>query len=450
MATTRRAKQHKLVLNKSYMGMGVVTIILASILSLFFVVSLFARPTLMIAHGKLLYLDGIIASAIILGAMVWALIEAITPPGGIASLIWRAGIGLILGGAVGAYIGYSFDFAQYIIIPLYQGNFYAQIYIVAILIFGLAVIWDAAWSHKHGYLGQKARNAKKMSFKESGRSKGYRQMIALILGLIFVFLMIPASSYAGTAISSLSDHHALNFPVTSLSAKTPSGNISQASFTSCEIPVASASNTTLSIPTSSIYVNELCGYLPSYTKQNSTGVNVTHYIQTFYLTTNISVGFLSSFLVQDIYVSPLISGNYTMFIGTGNASSFEPLASSTNMNISYTPLRFGGGSAAPVGIEPLISSTTSYRSNDFQISPSILTGNQSDKITFEVQTSNQTQFNAYYFAVGSTSPTLIGPLQLDNVGYVIGTVMTFVAAGLTMPWIDLKPLPGVRGRRSKA
>ena len=275
-------------------------------------------------------------------------------------------------------------------------------------------------------------------------------MIALILGLIFVFLMIPASSYAGTAISSLSDHHALNFPVTSLSAKTPSGNISQASFTSCEIPVASASNTTLSIPTSSIYVNELCGYLPSYTKQNSTGVNVTHYIQTFYLTTNISVGFLSSFLVQDIYVSPLISGNYTMFIGTGNASSFEPLASSTNMNISYTPLRFGGGSAAPVGIEPLISSTTSYRSNDFQISPSILTGNQSDKITFEVQTSNQTQFNAYYFAVGSTSPTLIGPLQLDNVGYVIGTVMTFVAAGLTMPWIDLKPLPGVRGRRSKA
>ena len=95
MATTRRAKQHKLVLNKSYMGMGVVTIILASILSLFFVVSLFARPTLMIAHGKLLYLDGIIASAIILGAMVWALIEAITPPGGIASLIWRAGIGWV-------------------------------------------------------------------------------------------------------------------------------------------------------------------------------------------------------------------------------------------------------------------------------------------------------------------------------------------------------------------
>ena len=75
---------------------------------------------------------------------------------------------------------------------------------------------------------------------------------------------------------------------------------------------------------------------------------------------------------------------------------------------------------------------------------------KAEKITFEVQTSNQTQFNAYYFAVGSTSPTLIGPLQLDNVGYVIGTVMTFVAAGLTMPWIDLKPLPGVRGRRSKA
>ncbi|MGP6240427.1 hypothetical protein ACNF40_08500, partial [Cuniculiplasma sp. SKW4] len=68
--------------------MDIATIILAAILSVLFVVSLFAKPVVTLADGKVLYLDGIIASAIILGAMVWALIEALTPPGGVISLIW--------------------------------------------------------------------------------------------------------------------------------------------------------------------------------------------------------------------------------------------------------------------------------------------------------------------------------------------------------------------------
>ena len=230
MSTTKRVNKKRIVdLRKSYMGMAPATIILASVLSLLFVVSLFAKPSITIAHGKILYLDGIIASAIILGAMVWALIEAITPPGGIVALIWRAGLGLLIGGSAGAYIGYSFDFSQYIIIPLYHGNFYAQIYALTILIFGISVIWDAAWSHRHGYLGQKTKNTRKSGFKESGRAKGYRKMIALILGLIFVFLIIPSSSYADTAISSLNDHNGLSFPITSFSGKSPSGNISTSS-----------------------------------------------------------------------------------------------------------------------------------------------------------------------------------------------------------------------------
>ena len=175
MATTKRAHRAypKIALNKSHMGMDLASIILASVLSLLFIVAMFARPTITIAQGKILYLDGIIAAAIIMGAMVWALIEALTPPGGMISLIWRAGIGILAGGAAGAYIGYSFDFSQYIIVPLYHGNFFAQIYAVSILIFGLAVIWDAAWSHRHGYLGQTiGKKAKKTGFKESGKAKG--------------------------------------------------------------------------------------------------------------------------------------------------------------------------------------------------------------------------------------------------------------------------------------
>ncbi|WP_443370100.1 hypothetical protein, partial [Cuniculiplasma sp. SKW4] len=90
MATTKRVNRTKksgLTKNR-YFGMDIATIILAAILSVLFVVSLFSKPVVTLADGKVLYLDGIIASAIILGAMVWALIEALTPPGGVISLIW--------------------------------------------------------------------------------------------------------------------------------------------------------------------------------------------------------------------------------------------------------------------------------------------------------------------------------------------------------------------------
>ncbi len=462
MATTKRVNKSypRLALNKSHMGMDLASIILASILSLLFVVAMFARPTITIAHGKVLYLDGIIAAAIILGAMVWALIEALTPPGGIISLVWRAGLGIIAGGAAGAYIGYSFDFTQYIIIPLFHGNFYAQIYTIAIILFGFACIWDAAWSHRHGYMGQKAKNAKASGFKETGRSKGYRKMVALLLGLIFVFLMIPASGYAGTAIASLNDHNGLSFPITSFTGKTPSGNISSSSFTVspyentyCCSPY-NIENTSLSSSsaTKPAFVGIFQGYLPTYVAKNSTGANVTSYIQSAYVTSNLTIGYLSSNVVQNLYLSMYFPGEYNITMGTGNATDFKPLMSISHnhtMNITYvcsgsTPV--GVAIASPDVTHPALTLT----SFNFQISPSMLTGNQSHTISFRVQTFNQTELKMFFFAVGATSPTLVGPLQLEDVGYVIGALMTLLAALLEIPWIDLRPLPGVRGRRSRA
>ena len=443
------------------MGMDLVTIILASVLSLLFILAMFARPTITIAHGKILYLDGIIAAAIIMGAMVWALIEALTPPGGMISLIWRAGIGILAGGAAGAYLGYSFNFAQYIIIPLYNGNFFAQIYAVSILIFGLAVIWDAAWSHRHGYMGQGAgKKAKKTGFKESGRSKGYRKMIALIFALIFVFLAIPLSSDAGNAFASLNDHNGISIPVTSYQGLTPSGNVSSSSFSIVNAKVIGISNTTLSsssaISSNScsplLFVNTFQGYLPTYTTVNKTGANTTHYIQTTYITSNLSIGTLASLAMQNIYLSMVFPGEFNLTMGTGNISDFSPLESISHnqtMNVSYYPC----GSSGPVGVaivSPDVVASKTYASFNFAISPSMLTGNQSHTISFEIQTHNQTELKMYYFAVGASSPTLIGPIQLDSVGYVIGSLMTLTAALLVAPWIDLKPLPGVRNRRGRA
>ena len=437
------------------MGMDLVTIILASVLSLLFILAMFARPTITIAHGKILYLDGIIAAALIMGAMVWALIEALTPPGGMISLIWRAGIGILAGGAAGAYLGYSFNFAQYIIIPLYNGNFFAQIYAVSILIFGLAVIWDAAWSHRHGYMGQGAgKKAKKSGFKESGRSKGFRKMIALIFALIFVFLIIPGSSFAGNAFASLNDHNGISIPVTSYQGLTPSGNVSSSSFSIATAGAMAISNSTLSSSSAFSYagllfVNSFQGYLPTYTTVNKTGANITHYIQTAYITSNLTVGTLASLAMQNIYISMVIPGEFNLTMGTGNITDFVPLESISHnqtMNVSY----YSGPVRVAIVSPDVITQGTPYTSFDFQISPSMLTGNQSHTITFMVQTHNQTELKMYYFAVGASSPTLIGPIQLDSVGYVIGSLMTLIAALLVAPWIDLKPLPGVRNRRGRA
>ena len=432
--------------------------ILASVLSLLFIVAMFARPTITIAHGKILYLDGIIAAAIIMGAMVWALIEALTPPGGMISLIWRAGIGILAGGAAGAYIGYSFDFAQYIIIPLYHGDFFAQIYAVSILIFGLAVIWDASWSHRHGYLGQSTgKKAKKTGFKESGKAKGYRKMWALILALIFVFLIIPGSSIAGNAFASLNDHNGIPFGMSSFEGRNATGNATSSSFSNAGIATISISNSSLSTSssfsaTSLFFVESFQGYLPTYTTVNKTGANITHYIQTTYITSNLSIGTLASLSVQNIYMSMVLPGEYNLTMGTGNITDFSPLESISHnhtMYLSYVTGGSGGGGIA-VAFPSVTISGTPYTSFNFAISPSMLTGNQSHTVTFEIQTHNQTQLKMYYFAVGASSPTLIGPIQLDSVGYVIGTLMTLVAALLVAPWIDLRPLPGVRSRRGRA
>ncbi len=454
MATTKRAK-NKSGLKKRYFGMDIATIILAVILSVLFVVSLFAKPAVTLAHGKVLYLDGIISSAIILGAMVWALIESLTPPGGVVSLTWRAGIGLLIGGAAGAYIGYSFNFAQYVIVPIFHGNFYAELYVITILIFGLAVIWDAAWSHRHGYLGQ--GKSKKASFKESGRSKGYRQMVALLIALIAVFLMIPASAGVGTAIASLNDHNAIPPSYTYMEGLTPKGNLSHSAISQSELRLLQATNSTISVPATGAFVSSLTAYLPAYITKNSTGANITNYIQTVYLGTNITLGNLSAYVVQDITLSMALGANYSIEMGTGNATSFTPLAilnESQAINITYEIDTTSGGVAVvqpdSQTAYPFAISSKTFKSFVFPISAAYLTGNQSQKITFRIQTENQTEIEMISYETGATSPTLVGSLSFDDVGYVIGSIFTLIAAVLVAPWIDMRPLPGVRSRRMRA
>nr|BAF30821.1 hypothetical membrane protein [Thermoplasma acidophilum] len=129
---------------------GIVVGIIATI-GLF--ISLFSKPQIQIFNHHIAITQGIIAPAIIIGSMIWATIEIFTDEGKpLISILIRSISGYIIGMFIGGFLGYEFNFAQYIIIPAYYGNSYALFDLIAILAFTLVAIWDGAWSHNKRYI----------------------------------------------------------------------------------------------------------------------------------------------------------------------------------------------------------------------------------------------------------------------------------------------------------
>jgi hypothetical protein len=371
-------------------GIGELVIGLLATVLLF--VGLLAKPTYTILDHVIVFNDGIIAPAIIFGAVIWAVIETFTPPGrGIPDLVWRAFAGFVIGGFIGGFLGYEFSFAQYIIVPAYAGNSAAILYLVSILIFGLVVIWDAAWSDKKGYMGQKGKGIKVLGSRESGSAKGARKMIGLVIALISVFLMIFLSAGIGHALVSGSD----NSPVLQSEAAT-----SYVYGSSGAIPFGQANGTaTFDFP-------------------STTAGNVTTYQNEVWIRTNLTVAELNNFAVSKLVISSTDSHPSNVSIGTGyNVSSFEPFAYQSLKNMT---------------------------SVSFSISPAYLTGNQSEDIMVLVQ-SNVTSMSVSFHAYGNTGlTTIIGSYSAEQTGYLIGTIFTFLAAILVAPWYDI----GIFDRRN--
>lgn len=426
MATTKRVKTtgH---LNKSYGGMGISAIILSLILSIVFLASMFARPVIQLSDGRVLYLDGIIASAVLLGSMMWALIELVTPPGKGITLIWRAGLGLIIGGAIGAYVGYSFSFAQYVILPIYQHDNYALFYFLTILIFGLAVIWAAAWDHRHGFLGQLGRHMHKSNFKESGRHKGWRAAVALLIAIVFVFLMIPASSALGSAMVSLDDHNAAPLALKTITDKNASSAVTNelSRFNFVEINgheytcfITSVSETT-------------SGYMPTYQEKNATGVEKTYYSTSAVFEYNLTVGQAVNRTIHSMYFIFCDRANYSLTLGTGNWTTFSPLEIDTMNDTTNVTLQTCTASG---------KTTKPYEAFRFGLTPAVLFGNRSQTLSVKIQELSKTpadELKIVSMTIGVQHSTLIGPIQVDQVGYIIGGFFTLVASILVTPWYDL-------------
>ena len=61
-----------------------------------------------------------------------------------------------------------------------SGNVDAVFFLISVLIASIAVTWNAAWQHMHGFRGQRGHKSHLLHSEESGSSKGARGMIALL------------------------------------------------------------------------------------------------------------------------------------------------------------------------------------------------------------------------------------------------------------------------------
>ncbi len=108
----------------------------------------------MILHLTVVLTQGILAPAILMGAIILAIVEFYTPTGeGIEDLLVRIIPAFIIGAFIDGLLVYMFNFGKYVIEPAFNGNLGALLFLVAVLAPGLAVTWNVEWSHKHGFRG---------------------------------------------------------------------------------------------------------------------------------------------------------------------------------------------------------------------------------------------------------------------------------------------------------
>lgn len=286
--------------------------IVALIGSALLFISLLSRPSFSIIHQHVVLTQGIVAPAVILGIIVWAIVEFFTPPStGIKDLLIRIIPAFIVGGLVGGILGYMYDFGDYVIRPAFSGNMSALLFLVSILIASLAVLWNAAWSDKHGFRGQKGRGIHALKTNESGTSKAKRGMFFLLIIIIVLLVAAPIGSAIGSAFVSSHD----NSPVLSSVSQVTAINSKSAA-----VPFANVNGTTtFDFPANT---------------------------STVYLQTNMTLAELNNYAVSHLLIKSSVS-SYTLTIGSGSMAHFNPLVTvnvlnSTSQKVSLPTYRLTG------------------------------------------------------------------------------------------------------------
>ncbi|MDS0257755.1 hypothetical protein ApAK_08800 [Thermoplasmatales archaeon AK] len=359
-------------------------VIVALLGTFLLLVSLLSRPQFIIMHHTVVLTQGIVAPAVLMGAIAWAIIEFFTPPGrSIEDLLIRIIPAFIMGAFLGGLLGYMFNFGKYVIEPAFNGNPDALLFLVSVLVAGIAITWNAAWSHRHGFRGQKRGKAIVLTRSESGTSKGARGMLALLVIFIVAILIVPiGAGLGGLFVAGHDDSHVLQDESTVIYISGTSG----------PVPFGQVNGTaTFDFP-------------------SMTSNNVTTYSHTVYVESNLTLAELNNFAVSKIILAASVK-DFNVTIGTGiNATDFVPILSASSGNATSVSLA---------------------------ISPALLTGNQSSPVTFEIQ-ANATSMSLNIAAYGNNGlVTVFGPYPVMQVSYLVGAVLLFAAAFLEISVYDL-------------
>ena len=349
--------------------------IVALIGSALLFISLLSKPSFDVVHQHVVLTQGIVAPAIIMGSVVWAIIEFFTPPStGIKDLLIRIIPAFIIGALVGGTLGYMYHFGQYVIRPAMSGNIDALWFLVGILVAALAITWNAAWSDKHGYLGQRGRGFRKLVTRESGTEKGRRGMLFLLIIVIVLLVAAPIGAAIGSAFVSGHDNTAVR------------SNVSDVQ-----------------------YINSKAGAVPFGSVNGTATFDMPANVSTVYLQTNMTLAELNDYSVSHILLSTSIS-NYNLTVGTGNMTSFSPLFSINVHNATSTNITL-----------------PTYR----------LTGIQSSPLVLEFTTSSSVVSVTLQAYGNNGFVTSFGPYQVLQAAYLIGGIIMFASAFLVLSMYDL-------------
>ena len=148
------AKRTRGKIRSTYGNWGVGAIIIAAIASISVIALMFGKPTFAIFGNTYVITEGAIIPGVIMGSAFWLLVEMFTSPGkGKLDLLARFIPAFIIGMFVGGIFGLLFHFGRYVLLPIYYGNEAAVFDGIAIIVFALVTVWNAAWMHTRSYTG---------------------------------------------------------------------------------------------------------------------------------------------------------------------------------------------------------------------------------------------------------------------------------------------------------
>lgn len=238
---------------------------------------------------------------------------------------------------------------------------------------------------------------------ESPKSKGQRFILFAVLAVIVALFVVPLGAYGSSYISGSSHSVILekqSVPLTVWGEK--------------------ANNTTnVRLPFS--VVNYTSTITSDYSYLNATNQTKVGYYATNYILTNVTIGELNLHDANKYIVQLAVGANISAILGYGSEIS--------NSTFSFSQMATAS----------LKGNASQYGNLTFNLTPAMLTGNQSSQIIVELQFGSKSSVATYSeiaFGEGSTSVTN-SLLTGENVAYAFGGTLLFISGFLAMPWHDI-------------